>query len=98
MIGHLGQLFDVYYVKKIWFNKKDDYLFHYKFVKKTVMSDFIKYFNKKYSIKYFIKYFAKQNTRTSNKALASKAQKVQWAIDVSWFMQESFGLNSNWSL
>ena len=85
MIGHLGQLFDVYYVKKIWFNKKDDYLFHYKFVKKTVMSD-------------FIKYFAKQNTRTSNKALASKAQKVQWAIDVSWFMQESFGLNSNWSL
>ena len=58
------------------------------------MSDFIKYFNKKY----FIKYFAKKNTRTSNKALASKAQKVQWAIDVSWFMQESFGLNSNWSL
>lgn len=41
------------------------------------MSDFIKYFNKKYFVKYFIKYFAKKNTGTSNKALASKAQKVQ---------------------
>ena len=56
-----------------------------KFVKKTIVPDFTDAFSRK-------------TPKTSNKGLGSKAEKILWVINISWFLQESFDLNPDWLL